>query len=284
MRSAFGSQPGGLYGDREISGVAAGGKYKAKKGKMTGEFSVSGTVDDPFETATNITNQAQFSAVSSLVGQAIELGNREGELWDALNNSAIGGVMQGAARQQRAAMEEIARGVARGGGARRAGFAAAQKMYAQERINTQLTEGLWKARVNLETTRNQIIQGNLSFANSWVDNQAGIRDTYTSALTNLRTFWSSITPALLGANTAAAGQSQAANAQATDALMSAQAQKGQVISGLVESLSGALIMGAAGGGSSAGISGSPSGNVMMTGPGGGAQSLPGGGAIALSTP
>jgi hypothetical protein len=236
----FGSAPDGLYGERTISGVAEGGKFDRKTGKTSGSWEVTGTVDDPFETATRITNQSMFSAVSAMVGEAVQLGNREGEMWDMLNNSATGGVMAGAARVQRAAMEQISRSIARGGSARRAGFAMAQKMMATEQNNRLLTEGLWEARQNLENTRTNIMQGNISYAMAWVDNQSGIRDTYVNSLTSLRTFWSGMAPALLSANTAAAGQAHLANSTATDALMESATTRANAISGASQYIGGAI--------------------------------------------
>jgi hypothetical protein len=238
--NAFGSSPGGLYGEKTLSGVAEGGKYNRKTGQTSGEWEVTGTVDDPFETATRITNQAQFSAVSALVGEAVQLGNREGEMWDNLTNSSIGGVMAGAARQQRAAMEMISRSMARGGSARRAGLAIAQKMAVTEQNNKMLTDGLWKARNDLEAVRSSTIQNNINFANAWVDNQSGIRDSYTQALASLRTHWTGIVPALLGANSSSAGAAFKANIGATDALMTSQTTKANAIASAAQYLGGAL--------------------------------------------
>ena len=267
----FGSSPDGLYGERTISGVAEGGKYDRKTGKTSGEWSVTGTVADPFETANRITSQSQFSAVSAMVAEAVQLGNREGEMWDTLNNSAIGGVMAGAARVQRAAMEQISRSIARGGSARKAGFAMAQKMVATEQNNRMLTDGLWAARQNLENTRLSIMQGNLSYANSWVDNQAGIRDTYVKTLTSLRTLWSTLAPALLSANTAAAGQAHTANSMATDALMESQTTRSNAISGAAQYIGGAIMKygGQAQGGTGAGTAAGASlsgGSTALYGP------------------
>jgi hypothetical protein len=165
-------------------------------------------------------------------------------------------------------MENIARDVARGGSARRAGLALAQKMAVTEANNRQLSDGLWAARNNLEVTRTSIMQGNIKFANAWVDNQSGIRDTYTQALTNLRVYWSGIAPALLGANTAAAGQAHTANQNATDALMESAQTRANAISGAAQYIGGAITKYAA-----------PS-DPAITGTGGGA----GGAAGALYGP
>lgn len=222
----------GLYGDRTISGTSEGG----------GKYSVEGQVADPFETAKNITDQEQFKAVSGLVAEAVQLGNREGPLWDQLNNSVVGGVYESAAQLQRQQMEEISRAVARGGTARRAGFALAQKFQVQENINRQRTQQLWQSKLKLEEYRNQTIQGNLAFAQKWVDNQAGIRDTFTSALTNLRTFWSSTMPALaIPAGISSLANQSTAQQMATDAQLAATTAKSQAITGAVESISGGLM-------------------------------------------
>lgn len=222
--------PTGLYGTRVIEGHTAGRPWQ-----------VEGTVDDPFATAKRITDQAQFSAVSSMVGQAVELGNREGELWDAMYDSTIGAVFDKAGHMQRQVAEEISRSIARGGTARRAGFAMALNIKAQEDINRTRVNELAAARVGLETSVNQIITSNLSFANDWVDNQAGIRDSYTNALASLRTYWSSIMPGILGGGVTNDLNSLLKSGDASlSQLVAAQGQKGQAIGGAVESVFGTL--------------------------------------------
>jgi hypothetical protein len=196
---------------------------------------------DPEAIAAGVMAQPQFAAVSGMVAEANQLINREGPLWNQLNNSIVGSVYEGAAAAQRQQMEELSRAMARGGSARRQGLALAQKFQVQENINRERSTQLWQSKMALEQFRTQAAQQNLSFANAWVDNQSGVRDSFTAALTNLRTFWSQTIPA---AAMGAAASAQATGSQAiqagNDALMAAQGAKWNAIQGGVEALGGAF--------------------------------------------
>lgn len=277
--------PAGLYGDVNIAGAAPGAKYNRKslnKRDIAGEFNVGGYVADPYETAANITGQAQFGAVSKLVAEANQLANRQGPLWDTLNNSVVGSVFEGAARQQREMLGELSKAAARGGGSARAGLRLAQRFAVQESVNRERTSALWQARLGLEQHINTTIQGNLSFANQWVDNQAGIRDSFVGTMNQLRTFWSTVMPGIAagGASDNAAMQ-LGVNRMATDAKISAIGTQTNAIEGLVQIIAGAAAGSDLGGSNDSTIGGAPGAGGYQ---GGGVYGLPGGGAIASAEP
>lgn len=233
---APGTVPGGLWGDRVSKDVVEG---KTR-------IDIEGQVMDPEKMTASIMAQPQARAVSGMVAEANQLMNREGPLWNELNNSVTGSIYEGAAAAQRQQLEEISRMTAQGGNARRAGLAMAQRFKVQEDVNRQRMGQLWNARMGLEKFRLTTAQNNLSYANQWVSNQAGIRDTFTSALTSLRTHWSTtIAPALISAASSSEATSQQAQAGISQAQMATANAQGQAISGALESMTGALQQGMA---------------------------------------
>jgi hypothetical protein len=243
---------GGLFQGRDAtrSGAIASGKINKKTGEDTGAmpWEVEGYVMSPEEIAAGVTSQPQFAAVSQMVAESNQLMNRTGPLWNQLNNSVVGSVYESSAALQRQQMEEISRAMASGtGGARRAGLQLAQRFKVQEGVNQQRTNELWKAKLGLEEFRVTQAQSNLSFAQSWVDNQAGIRDKFTAALTGLRTYWSDTIPAAaLGASSNAQAIGAQAIANSTSALMDANNTKWNAINGAVEGAGGLVAMVGAG--------------------------------------
>lgn len=228
--------PGGLYGQRTVSGTVPG---DVKRGLGAKPWEVSGVVPDPYATAAAITSQPQFATVSGMVAEAQQLMAREGPLWENLNNSVVGNIYEGAAVAQRQQMEEVSRAIARGGTARRAGLALAQKFQVQENINRQRSTALWQARMDLEKYRVSQAQQNIEFAQGWVNNQAGIRDTFNNVIAQLKTYWSQTIP---GAAMAAGSQdlrgSLTAISTGNQALMDAANTKSEAIVSAVESLGG----------------------------------------------
>jgi hypothetical protein len=248
---AVGSMPGGIWGGTQkrtglVTREDVSTGRKAGKGMMSGftgtrKWEAEGKVMDPAQMAAAITAQPAFGAVSGMVAEANQLMNREGPMWNELNNSVVGSVYEGAAALQRQQMEEISRMQAAGGNARHAGLAMAQRFQVQENVNRQRTSQLWQSRMALEQYRTQAAQRNISYAQAWVDNQSGIRDSFTAALTNLRTFWSQTIP---GVAIPASARATAATQQATQAgyqgLMEATQARGNAIGGAIEGLTGTL--------------------------------------------
>jgi hypothetical protein len=254
--NAFGISPKGIYGistpgagsdpfgrtDASKGGTVTGtGKLDRKTGIRGGtqNWEVEGSAHDPTAIAAAVTSQPQFAAVSQMVAEANQLANREGPLWEEMNQSTVGAIFEGAAAAQRQVMDTLSREAARGGGARSRALASAKRMQAQENINRARTGELWQARIGLEELRSKQIKSNISFANSWMDNQAGIRDNFTSTLTSLRTMWSTtMAPAALGVDVQAQALASNALTHGNDALMDANASKFQAIAGGLESLVG----------------------------------------------
>lgn len=235
---------GSLFGaGRQIeSGVVTGQDVKLKgkpswKGRK--QWEVEGAALDPDAMAGEVMGTSAFRNVSRMVAEAEQMMNREGPLWDQLNNSVVGSIYESSAAMQRSALEQLARSVARGGTARRAGLASAEAMRVQEQVNRDRTGQLWQAKMGLEEYRVKSAQQVTAFAQEWVNNASGVRDSFTNALTSLQMFWSqTMAPVLAGATVGAQSATQQGMLNAGAGMVAAAQSRGQAIGGMVDSLAG----------------------------------------------
>jgi len=237
--------------------IREAGQWDGSKG-----WEVEGAELDGNQIAQNVMSGSGFRAVSGMVAEAEQLQNREGPLWNQLNNSVVGGIYESAAAGQREMMENVAMNMAKGGSARRQGLQMAQAMQVQEKVNRARTGELWQAKAGLEKFRTQQVQSINNFADAWVGNQAGIRDNFTGALNSLQMHWSStMAPGLVSASINAQGITAGGVADASQGLMDAINVKYEGMSGALEGIIGAgtQLLGAAvdtwGGGTPSGLAG-----------------------------
>jgi len=249
---------GGLGGTSGQGGFSSGLGLQSESGNVTREdasqvaireagqwdgskgWEVEGAELDGNQIAQNVMSGSGFRAVSGMVAEAEQLQNREGPLWNQLNNSVVGGIYESAAAGQREMMQDVATAMARGGSARRQGLQMAQAMQVQEKVNRARTGELWQAKAGLEKFRTQQVQSINNFADAWVGNQAGIRDTFNGALNNLQLHWSqTMAPGLVSASINAQGITSEGVANASQGLMDAINVKHEGMSGALEGIIGA---------------------------------------------
>lgn len=116
----------------------------------------------------------------------------------------------------------------------------AQAMQVQEKVNRARTGELWQAKAGLEKFRTQQVQSINTFADAWVGNQAGIRDTFTGALNTLQMHWSrTMAPGLVSASVSSQGYAMGGIADASQGMMDAINIKGEGMSAALESIIGA---------------------------------------------
>jgi hypothetical protein len=246
---AVGDSPLGTMTSK--SGVVTGADVKLKgspawKGRK--EWTVEGMELSAEDMAANVMGSSSYRTVSRMVAEAEQLMNRQGPLWTELNNSVVGSVYASNAAFQRDSMEQLARSLARGGSARRSGVQLAAAFQAQEQINRNRTNQLWASKLQLEEFRMANAQQTTTFAQSWVNNASGIRDSYSNALQNLTMFWSqTMAPTLAGATVGAQSATQqgilSAGQGMVDAMQTrntAMAGIGKALGGLIESGIGAI--------------------------------------------
>ena len=253
--------------------LAGGGNKVSKSGSVTrsdigspgtrGGFAGSlnwkeeGEIMDPDRITDEVTSTSGFRTVSRLTAEAEQLANRQGKLWNELNASVTGGIYEGAAAGQRQMMANLSREMAKGGAARRQGMAVASAMHVQEQINRERSANLWQSKMGLEQLRSTAITDIHNLTNNWMNNTAGLRDTFVANLNNLQTFWSQVMPANLISAGAATQQNFANNQmQADQHMMNATQAKYQAViggvNGIVGGLTGSGMMDKMGGGGGGG--------------------------------
>lgn len=184
---------------REDIAKVAGTKQGQYKGELG--WSISGIALDPNKMAEEAANTEGFRQVSAMVAEASQFQNRQGKLWNQLNQSIVGGIYEGSAAIHKQQMEQIAKSMAKGGSARRMGLQMAQAMQSQEGINRSRTTSLWAAKNGIEQFRMSYVKDINTYSQQWVNNQAGIRDHFTTALNDIQMHWArTMPPSLISAS------------------------------------------------------------------------------------
>jgi hypothetical protein len=140
---------------------------------------------DPKAYASKISQSASFRMQSRMTAEAEQLLAQKGPLWDQLENSTLGQIMEGAAVQQREAMRDIRNRAAKGGSARRQALNDAQQLLTAERATQMRVQQTWQANLALfDTVRNyasKVQQENVRF----IDGLPMIRQSYTQTLASI---------------------------------------------------------------------------------------------------
>jgi hypothetical protein len=109
---------------------------------------------DPEAYAAKIMQSSSFRTRSALTAEAEQLANREGPLYDKLENSIIGVINEGAALSLRAQMKEFrtqnARGTTGAAGPRRAAMQDARAILAMENNMAQRVQQTWTATMEFQ--------------------------------------------------------------------------------------------------------------------------------------
>jgi len=93
--------------------------------------------------------------------------------------------------------------------------------------------------MGLEEYRSKYAQEVTSYANAWVSNTAGIRDSFTNALQNLQLHWSqTLAPTLVGATVGAQSATQSGVLAASQGLYDAIKTQDAAISGAMQGVTG----------------------------------------------
>ena len=204
-QSGMGAPSGlsGLYGLETREGQVSAEDIGGTLSKRISDWKTTGQMLDVDKFLQTAKSSASFRTVSKMVAESEQLLSRSGPLWDGMYNSVMGGIMEGAASQQREMMDQISRDMARSGTARRQGLATVQKMQAIEAVNRQRVQATWQASLALEQWVRQYAANTQNFAQGWVNNHDGVRDQFSSAMTELTNFWTTSTmPIMMQASSA----------------------------------------------------------------------------------
>ena len=125
---------------------------------------------------------SMFRQVSRMVAESEQMLARSGPLWDEMVRNTQLPIIEGAAAMGRENAENIRRAMQKGGAARRDAFAAVQKIRAQDQRNMQTGQALADAHLKMDKWARDNAKDVINFATGWAQNQAGIRESYHSAM------------------------------------------------------------------------------------------------------
>lgn len=147
-----------------------------------------------------IENSPMFNIVSQMTAESQQLLNRSGPLYDEMMQSTQLPIIESSAALARENTENIRQAMARGGSARRDAFEAVQTIRAQDAANMQKGQALAQAHLQMDQWSRQYAQSTVAFAQNWSANQAGIRESFNSAMdTAAALFENSALPFAFGA-------------------------------------------------------------------------------------
>lgn len=175
-------QAGGRAGVSEDSIFRENRTYVGHGGKEGTAGLTFTTSLDPEKAKAQIESSSAFRQVSRMMAESEQLLARSGPLYDEMIRSTQLPILEGSAVLARENTEAIRKALARGGAARRDGFAAIAKIRAQESSNIQRGQALAKAHMELDQWARKNATDVINFASSWARNQAGIRESYHSAM------------------------------------------------------------------------------------------------------
>ena len=148
---------------------------------------------DPEKATKAIEKSKQFQIMSRLTGEAEDILERKGELWEGMYEEMLETrqlpILEGSAAIARENAETLKRAFAKGGAARRSAFETVQRIRGQERINSMKVQALSQVRTqidNLKIESNRWARGHamdvLNQGQAWAQNLGGIRESYNNAM------------------------------------------------------------------------------------------------------
>ena len=137
---------------------------------------------DPEGYTNQLSKSPLFRMQSQQVAEAGQLMNREGPLWDRLENSVLGSIHEGAALQLRDTMRQLKNNYAKGGSARRTAANEFNVINAQERAMRTRTQETWKANLKLHDYVNQNFERVRNGSMQFTDALPLLNDNYRSAM------------------------------------------------------------------------------------------------------
>lgn len=160
-------------------------KFSTWGSEVFGKGVLAGTregIIDPNSYLSKLSKSSIFRQQSQQVAESEQLLNREGPLWDRLENSVLGQIHEGAALQLRDTMRRLKNNFAKGGSARRTAVNEAQEIMAmQDAMNSRVNQ-TWQANIRL----NEYVQQNFdrvrNGAMKFADALPGLNESYRASM------------------------------------------------------------------------------------------------------
>ncbi len=146
---------------------------------------LSGTregIIDPEKYRDELSKSPLFQMQSLQVAEAKQLLEKDGPLWDMLNNSVIGSIHEGSALQLRDTMRQLKNNYAKGGSARRGAMNEFETIIAQESAMRTRVQETWQANLKLHDYTNQNFERVRNGSMAFVDALPGLNDAYRASM------------------------------------------------------------------------------------------------------
>ena len=170
------SAGGGLF--KNVKNVAAPGGLGVGGGKGVGTHAEL----DPQAAAEQLQDSSAGRQVSRMMAESEQLLARSGPLYDEMIRNTQLPIIESSAAAARENTEALRKAMARGGSARRDAFEAIQKMRSQDQLNMQRGQALADAHMKLDVWSRENAKNVIKFADDWSANQAGVRDSFNTAM------------------------------------------------------------------------------------------------------
>ena len=173
----------GNHADLTAMGIRREGwQYSPEEEAMLQERGTRQGILDPEAYTRELSKSPLFQMQSFQVAEAKQLLEREGPLWERLENSTLGAIYEGAALQLRDTTRRLRNAYAKGGTARNAALNEFNQILAAERSMQMRVNETWKANLDL----NDYVQKNFERVRNgsmkFVDALPGLNDSYRTAM------------------------------------------------------------------------------------------------------
>jgi hypothetical protein len=153
------------------------------QGMGTGSLSPGTTTKlDPNKAKAQMESSSAFRQINQMTAESEQMLNRTGPLYDEMMRSTQLPIIEGAAAATRENTENIRQAMMRGGAARSAAFAAVQKIRSQDQINMMKGQALADSHLKMDQWARDNAKNVINFGMNWASNQAGIRQSYNTAM------------------------------------------------------------------------------------------------------
>ena len=139
---------------------------------------------DPDAYLAELSKSSIFRQQSQQVAESEQLLNREGPLWDRLENSVLGTIHEGAALQLRDSTRRLRNDMAKGGTARRTALNEARQMIVDQNAMSMRVKQTWEANIRLNEYVQQNFERVRDGSMKFTDALPGLNDAYRTSMLN----------------------------------------------------------------------------------------------------
>jgi len=139
---------------------------------------------DPNAYTAKLSQSSIFRQQSQQVAESEQLLNREGPLWDRLENSVLGEIHEGSALQLRETMRRLKNNFAKGGSARRIAVNEGREIMAMQDAMTSRVNQVWRANIRLNEYVQQNFERVRDGSMKFTDALPGLNDAYRTSMNN----------------------------------------------------------------------------------------------------